>query len=140
MKSNKKIHYNPYASFIPVEDRLPKTICGAKNIGTNETHIKDDITCINCQRAYKNVRKYLTKVIKNCDLLLSLEEIESAEYYSGPNNDFKPHTKRELKIMEEEFNDFLRKTFGSGGDDGDVYLFDGLILTSEGKIEDTEND
>lgn len=99
-----KIHYNPYANDFPVDKRLPKTICGQKNNG-NETHIKDEVTCLVCKRTFKNVDKLmnggLQEILDNEKRIKSMtfEEFENYERLNSSNqSDFYNKTNRVNKF------------------------------------------
>lgn len=137
-----KIHYNPYADIFPIDKRLPKTICNQKNYGTNETHIKENVTCGVCKKSFKIVEKYMKQIRYNKREFNSLEELEDFEYRHVHGIDDIPETKKERKRWEQEQNEkwieFLRDAFGCGDEGGDVYLTDGLVLTESGEIIDED--
>lgn len=148
MEKTSKIHYNPYADIFPIDKRLPKTICNQKNYGTNETHIKENVTCGVCKKYFKRVDEFVQngvhKVLKGMEEInsMSFEELEDFEYRHVHGIDDIPETKKERKRWEQEQNEkwieFLRDAFGCGDEGGDVYLTDGLVLTESGEIIDED--
>ena len=141
-KKEIKIHYNPYANDSLIDKRLPKTICGQKNNG-NETHIKDEVTCFVCKRMFNNVDRFMNGGLQemldheNKIKQMSFEELENFEHICmGWELYNKPLTKKEIKMAEIEFNKFLREVYGpDAGPDEDVYIFDGIYITSDNEIE-----
>jgi hypothetical protein len=136
-----KIHYNPYANEVPVENRLPKTICGIKNYG-NESHIKDEVTCLLCKKMFDTVDGYMeTKLKERVEdewrlNSMSIEELDHREFLEWGHEYDKPKTAREIKREKEEFAEFLRDAFGPSYPGEDLYLSDGMYLTPVNEIVD----